>query len=34
MARETSYEIVCETAQSGQIRACLEFDDQPDHRMA
>jgi hypothetical protein len=34
MARDTSYEIVCATAQSAPIRAYLEFDDQPDHRMA
>jgi hypothetical protein len=33
MARDTSYEIVCATAQSAPIRAYLEFDDQPDHRM-
>jgi hypothetical protein len=34
MARETSYEIVCVTAWNAPIRAYLEFDDQPDHRMA
>jgi hypothetical protein len=34
MARDTSYEIVCATARSALIRAYLEFDDQPDHRMA
>jgi hypothetical protein len=34
MARDTSYEIVCATARSAPIRAYLEFDDQPDHRMA
>jgi hypothetical protein len=34
MARDTSYEIVCAAAQSAPIRVHLEFDDQPDHRMA
>jgi hypothetical protein len=34
MAREASYEIVCMTAWSAPIRAYLEFDDQPDHRIA
>jgi hypothetical protein len=34
MVRDTLYEIVCVTARSAPIRAHLEFDDQPDHRMA
>lgn len=34
IARDTSYEIACATARSAPIKAYLEFDDQPDHRIA
>lgn len=34
MAKVTSYEMVCATARNAPIRAYLEFDAHPDHRIA